>query len=70
MYDGNAATAPSLGGKMCGQAFPQPIIATGNKAFIQFTSDHTVTCTGFAIHVDARKYFSICIHVNGVLNLI
>ena len=59
MHDGNNAAAPSLGGKMCGQDVPQPIVGTGNEVFIQFHTDFAGTRPGFAIQVDARKYLGM-----------
>ena len=52
MYDGSSAAARSLGGKMCGQTVPQPIVVSGNEVFIRFRTDFTVTHAGFAIQID------------------
>ncbi|KAI0218535.1 Exoskeleton protein RP43 [Lamellibrachia satsuma] len=49
IYDGSSANAP-LNGMYCGTHLPADIVSRGNTMFVNFTSDHSVTETGFRIH--------------------
>ena len=49
--DGNNQTSPMIGGKLCGLALPLPIISSGNKLFVHFSSDASDAKTGFQILV-------------------
>ncbi|KAI0215046.1 Exoskeleton protein RP43 [Lamellibrachia satsuma] len=53
VYDGNSASAP-LKGTFCGTTVPKFILSRGNTMYITFTSDYSVTASGFWI-----KYFAL-----------
>ena len=46
VFDGETEKSPILG-RLCGNKIPEPLVATGNKMFVQFVSDASVQRKGF-----------------------
>ena len=52
VHNGDSADAPMIGSRLCGSNHPQPITSDGNRLFVRFHSDGSVTSTGFEIRVN------------------
>ena len=53
IYDGGNSEASLIGGKMCGQNAPFPILSSSNELLIKFRSDDYVERTGYKIRAEA-----------------
>ena len=46
VYDGESSSAPLIGG-FNGSSLPSPVTSSSSKLFLRFTTDHSVTKSGF-----------------------
>ena len=46
VYDGESSSAPLIGG-FNGSSLPSPVTSSSSKLFLRFTTDHSITKSGF-----------------------
>ena len=61
IFDGVRLDAPRIGGRICGNTLPEPLVSSSNELMIRFWSDVSVSGNGYKILVEeiGKKYILV-----------